>query len=247
MKKIFFYFNLALSFGYSLIGCQSEKQWDCIKSTGKIIHEIRELPPFKKLKVYNKIEIEVFFKNEYLVEIEAGKNLMSKIQTEVKDSFLIIKNLNRCNFMRDPSNKIRVKIYMPNLLSIHHYGYGDIFLRDTLQTDSVAVFNDGNGDIHLLTHSKIVYGASYAAGDLYLYGSTSHFYYHFNGGNFLFAKDFYIQSYAYISSYSIGHAYVFTNGWLDGELRSYGNIYYKGNPEILIQKITKGGKVLPLN
>ncbi len=230
-----------------LVSCQPEKQWDCIKSTGKMVSEIRELKPFNKLEVHNKIDIEIFLKNQYQVEIEAGKNLISKITTEVKDSSLIIKNLNRCNFMRDPSQKIKMKIYIPTLLSIHHLGYGDIFLRDTLDTDSIAFSNEGNGDIHLLTRSKIIYGSSYASGDAHLEGSTHHLYYHFNGSNFLHAKNLYVKEYAYISSYSIGDAYVYTNNWLDGELRGTGNLYYKGNPEIFIQKITKGGKIIPIN
>ncbi len=244
MKIHWIYF---LSIFFTFVNCQPDKQWDCTKSNGKIISETRELKPFKKLEVHDRIEIEIFLKNQFQVEIEAGKNLISKIITEVKDSCLIIKNLNRCNFMRDPSKKIKMKIYMPFLLSIHHVGYGDIFLRDTLETDSIAFSNEGNGDIHLLTRSKIVYGASYASGDIYLEGTTNHLYFHFNGSNFLYAKDLFVKEYAYISSFSIGDAYVYTNSWLDGELRGTGNLYYKGNPEIFIQKITKGGKIIPIN
>lgn len=232
---------------FFILSCEPEKRWDCVKSTGKIITEDRILSPFKKLEIHDKIQTEIYLANEYSVKIEAGKNLMPKILTEVKDSCLIIKNLNRCNFMRDPSYKIKMKIFMPTLLSIHHYGYGDVYLMDTLQVDSVAFFNEGNGDIHLLINSKIVYGASYAAGDIYLKGSTHHFYYHFNGGNYLFAQDLWAKEYIYISSYSIGDAFVFTNSWLDGELRGTGNLYYKGNPEIFIKKITKGAKIIPIH
>lgn len=244
MKMVRFSVLLLLLFGMS---CQPEKRWDCIKSTGKMTTEIRKLLPFKKLEVHDKVEIEIFLDNRYEVKIEAGKNLLPKIQTEVKDSCLIIHNLNKCNFMRDPAHKIQLKIYMPTLLSIQNFGYGNIQLKDTLITDSVAIFNEANGDIHLLTNAKIVFGASYASGDTYLEGSANHLYYHFNGNNFLYAKNLYVKEYIYVSNYSIGDAYVYTNSWLDGELRGTGNLYYKGNPEIFITKITKGGKIIQID
>jgi hypothetical protein len=231
---------------FFFFGCKPEKRWDCIKSTGKITSETRYPMPFKKIEVHDKIEVEIFLDSVYKVEIQAGKNLLPKIITDVQDSNLVIKNLNRCNFMRDTEKKIRVKIFMPFLLSIYQYGYGNIYLRDELFTDSIAVFNEGNGDIHLKTQTKILYAASYASGDMYFSGTATHLYYHFNGGNFLHAKDLWVKEYAYISHFSIGDAYVYCTGWLDGELRGTGNIYYKGNPEILNFKITKGGKLIAI-
>ncbi len=229
-----------------ILSCSSDNQWDCIKSTGQITTEFRYTKPFYKIEVHNKTEVEIYIDSINKIEITAGKNLIPKIETEQKDSLLIIKNMNRCNFMRDPHHKIIVKVYLPKLVSIHQHGYGNILLKDTITTDSISVFNEGNGDIHLLTRTKVILGASYAAGDIYLDGSTDFFYYHFNGSNFLFAKNLHIKEYAYISNYSIGDGYIYSTKWIEGELRSSGNLYYKGNPQILGFKITKNGKLIPI-
>lgn len=246
MLSFHFYLKSTILF-MLLTTCQPEKRWDCIQSTGKIVQENRILTPFDKIEVHDKIEIEIFLRNTYSVEIQAGKNLLNDIQTEVKDSTLIIRNLNRCNFMRDPSKKIHIKIFMPYLLSLQHYGYANIFLRDTLETDSVAVFNEGNGDIHMHIRTKILYGASYASGDMYFEGTATHFYYHMNGSNFLYSQNLAVKDYIYISHFSIGDAYVYPLGWLEGELRNTGNLYYKGNPVILGFKNTKGARLIQMN
>lgn len=214
-----------------LLNISCKKTPDCFKSTGNITTELRSPAlQFNKIQLYDRIDLFISIDTFYQIEIKAGKNLLPKITTDIKDQTLIIRNENTCNLVRDTEKRIQVYVTLPSLVDIDHLGYGDIVCDDTLTVDSLNVHNDGNGDIHLNLNTRIFYGDSYAVGDLYLQGKTEYFYFHTNGTNYLRAKDLTVTNYAYLSHYGIADAYIRISGGFEGEIKSSGNIHYYGVP-----------------
>ena len=64
----------------------------------------------------------------------------------------------------------------------------------------------------------------------------------YTGTNYLYASDLTIQSYVYLHSVSIGHAYIKApeNGLMDILIDRDGDIHYTGNPNTI--HLTKTGK-----
>lgn len=73
---------------------------------------------------------------------------------------------------------------------------------------------------------------SHGNGDIYLQGSANNLLVYTNGTNYTHAENFRVSDLAYISSYSLGHAYFNLKGTATFQyyIWSEGNVYYSGNP-----------------
>lgn len=84
-----------------LFSCDSENVPTCIKSSGDIISEEIEVPPFEEIMVYERVKLFVEEGEEYKVVVETGKNLIENVSVAVNDKRLSLKNENSCNLFRD--------------------------------------------------------------------------------------------------------------------------------------------------
>ena len=73
---------------------------DCFKSTGKIVDEYRAVQQFNEIQVMNNINLFITYDTIQEIRVEAGKNLVNLIKTDVNNNRLIIKNNNKCNWIR---------------------------------------------------------------------------------------------------------------------------------------------------
>jgi len=84
---------------------------------GGVPAEKQFLPPgpgFRDIELNDKIDVYVKQGPNFEVKVEAGKNMHIGITTEVKDSVLIINNVNTFNFVRSPKRKVKVFITSPH-------------------------------------------------------------------------------------------------------------------------------------
>ncbi|MBZ0328371.1 MAG: DUF2807 domain-containing protein, partial [Altibacter sp.] len=96
MKKILYIISLIF-----LFGCNSESAWDCIQESGAIIEREFRVKEFKKIQVWERVQLIVSQGDFQNVRVETGENLMNEIQVKVKDSILTISDRNSCNWVRD--------------------------------------------------------------------------------------------------------------------------------------------------
>jgi hypothetical protein len=104
-KKIIKYSIMTISL-FSL-SCNKENRCDCFKSTGDITSESRNISDFKKIILEDNINLYITPDTIYSLTIEAGAHLLKSIKTEVTDSCLILKNENKCNWVRNYKDKIK--------------------------------------------------------------------------------------------------------------------------------------------
>ena len=81
--------------------CDSKSTLDCFQSTGDLVQEDFNVAPFKRIQVWERVQLFVSSGETQSVRVETGENLMNEIKVKVQDSILTISDLNSCNFTRD--------------------------------------------------------------------------------------------------------------------------------------------------
>ena len=231
-----------------ICSCSKENRWDCIKRTGVIGNDLRILPPFTK--IYLTDNVNVFIKQgiEQEVKIEAGKNLISLIKTEVINNELFIKNSNRCNWARSYKNgHINIYLTMPELKFITHYGSGNIKSLNIIVCDTLEMLTRESGDIELTINANIVFSRLHGTSDITLHGKSNLQGIFHMGEGFLHFEDLETQE-TWSHSKASGNQYLNAKNNLSVRLDWVGNIYYIGNPTIAINDKGKGaGKLIQQN
>jgi hypothetical protein len=224
--------------------CEKENMGDCFKSTGKLTVENRTLPAFQKVNLDDRINMTYVFSQEYKVVISAGENLMDEIKTEVKNGELIIRNENRCNWVRSYKKEVNLTLYAPDINAFDFAGSGKVTFQDTLKTASFRLnLFDASGSFDLLFAGNYIELKSHTGpGDITARGSCRELIAYLNGNGQLNASGLSGDS-GLIINQNTGDIQVNLNHQFKAEIRGAGNIYYLGNPEIRLDK-TASGKLI---
>jgi len=161
-KRIFFPILILITIFF--FTCKSDI--DCLKSTGNNIIKNQKVKPFKSITLMDNIDLEIYNMADSIVKIKAGENLINKIKIENLGDELIISNGNTCNWVRDLSHAVTVKIGInQNLLSINHKGYGKIISIDTIHIPYLLIGSfesGGNFDLKINNNFISIYTNSHA-------------------------------------------------------------------------------------
>lgn len=228
MKKILGIFILISFF---LNSCNKENQFDCFKSTGKEVSEIRDLPSFNQITLENQINLNISQGANFNVEVIAGKNIIKNILTKVKNGILTIENNNKCNFVRGYKRVITVNVTVPFIKLVQNNGVGVMTFDKNFHQDTISIKAESSGDIILNgTYNEII-SSSHGNGDIYLNGICNTLFVYSNGTNYLHAENLTAKDYLFVETLSIGDCYVNLNSCqkFDYNIWSDGNIYYKGS------------------
>jgi hypothetical protein len=215
--------------------CRKENAFDCFKTNGDEISENRYPGIFEEVMVADNMEVTVVNGAEYKVEVIAGGNILENISTTVSGKTLYIENNNVCNFVRGYKRKIRVRISTPFVRKVTNNGVGPVIFSDDFKQDTLSVRAENSGDIYINGTYLEVLTSSHGNGDIYLRGSANSLMIYSFGTNFIFAQDFKVNSYIYISTYSYGDATFSLNesNALEYYIWGDGNIYYYGKPRTI--------------
>jgi hypothetical protein len=107
MKKLLFFVVLACL----LAACGGITG---VKGSGNRKTETRSVSGFKQVKAGGAVNLDITFKPEYSVTVEADDNLLEYITTTVSGDELVIESKDRIN----PKSKINIKITMPELTGL---------------------------------------------------------------------------------------------------------------------------------
>lgn len=220
---------------FAFLSCKKENAFDCFKSNGSEVSEVRNLPSFKSVEVSNKIDVMILKGSEFKVEVVAGKHIISNISTKVENGDLKIRNNNECNFVRGYKRTIRVNITLPHLEIIKNDGVGTVRFADDFAQDTLVVRAESSGDIHVNGTFGQIRTSSHGNGDIYINGRSKSLLVYSNGTNFLYAKGLTVKDYVYIETLSIGDCHIKADslGQLDYNIQDTGNLYYTGEPGLV--------------
>ena len=240
VKLSFTYLFLILFF----VSCKKENALDCFKSNGSEITETRNLAPFKIIKLYHKIDLNISKGAEFKVNVVAGKHIIKNIKTSVVDGVLYIDNNNKCNFVRGYKQNIIVNVTLPYLVRVENRGVGTVRFNENFQQDTIQLLAENSGDTYLYGTYNEIRISSHGNGDMYLNGTCNRLYGYTFGTNVLNAKNLLINSYVFIETISIGDCFINApaNGTLEYNIWRSGNIYYKGIPSQISSFSNGAGK-----
>ena len=223
---------LALALAPQFFSCKKENRWDLFKRTGEMTLESRTLDPFTDITIgSNKINVIITQDNAFDVKVQAGRNLLSNITTEVRNGRLYIDDHNKCNFARSYKYPINVFIHMPKLNHIFHDGAGNISSTNTLVSDTIDVITKSAGDVTLDVNCYRMSVHMHSVADITVTGTcndnicyaTGYGYYHSRG----LASD-----YCWVWAKTTGEIYVSVNSLFQVNIQSVGDVFYTGNPTV---------------
>lgn len=223
--------------------CKKENRCDCIKRTGEIITQIRDVKNFDKIFVENNLNIFLSQDSVFEVKVEAGKNLQSLIKLEVTDDgTLYLRNKNRCNWARSYDKALNVYIKMPVIKYITSESTGNIKGMNVITTDKFDVQTKNSGDIELTVNNKSVISHMYGSGDLTLHGHTFENACDIGGTAFLNCKDLYTP-YTWVHSYTSGICNVSATDLLTCIIDRNGDVICYDNPSVVQKKVNGKGNL----
>ncbi len=229
---------------FFLFTCKKENMFDCLKPTGKIVREERSIVHARYFNI-GKGKINCYFTQDsiYKIEVEAGKNLIGLIKTEVKGDTLFITNHNKCNFMRSYKPQINIYISTPDLKKIIQNGVGTIKSTNTIARDSIYLETWGSPDIYFNVNCDFLQTHVHNSTAVYTSGfAKNHFAYMWHNSTFF--GDNLNTNYTYIFDNTTGNFHCNASNEIDAAIQLSGDIYYSGNPLINVDNIGGTGKLI---
>ncbi len=217
----------------------------CPLSAGSISSEIRNLPSFNEIDLYGKINVILTQDTVQNLRVEAGKNLLAGISTNVSGEILTIQDNNGCKLFRTDNNISSVYISIGQLKNITYYGSGNVSSTDTIRAafftvdcyygsgsinlklvadTADAIVRTENADITLSGHGDFVYIYCAEASSINLYQYTA------NTVN--------------IVSKSVRDVDVNVTDSLIASILYKGNVYYLGNPKSIQTQLNNTGQLI---
>jgi len=219
---------------------------DCLTNTGEIVLQERQVNVFDSIEVHDYVNIFIAQDSNLKVLVEAGKNIISGIETTVENRQLVIRNTTTCNWVRSYNKPINVYIYTPSLWKINYNSSGNITSLTPLVTDSLKLEvwgGCGNIDLDL----DLTWGYFYlqlGTADVKLSGNCEVASMYSGDFGLLDARNMQ-TGYIFISNKSSNDCYVKVSKELNAIIQSIGNIYYTGNPKEIHTTIIGAGSVIP--
>lgn len=219
---------------------------DCLKSTGSVVTEIRELGEFNRIEVFDNANVFIHFGESTKAEIEAGSNLLKLIETEIVGETLYIRNNNKCNWVRSFEVPINIHLTCTNLNEIVARGVGNIETVDTINNyEFFAEQWESSGTVKLRLNTSGVYLKSNTGpADFECIGNTDYLY-AYSSSYGIFKLEELTSGDAYIWNKGTGDIYVNASNSLEIILDYIGDVYYTGNPETLNITTNHDGQAIP--
>lgn len=223
----------------ALAGCNDPYAPDCLKSTGNTSEESRSVGFFHRILVKDNIDIRLVEGSPGMLKVRGGRNLFPKIKTDLRGTELIIENQNTCNWVRDYHSRIEVEIGIASsTLTIDHDGYGDV-IGDLLAVDSLLIDAEGASDYRLHFEGQYLFINSESHGDFSVGGTTDSL-------NIALKRFSSLHAFGLVAQ----EGRVLHQGEKDLEvhvqssmkviINSVGNVYYKGEPELIVERVASG-------
>ena len=126
---------------FTLFGCNNENAWDCIQASGEIIQQDYHVDEFKKIIIWNRVQLIISQGEEQSVVVETGENLLNEILVRVEDSILKVSNINSCNYVRD-YGITKVYVTAPDIYEIRNSSGLTVESIGTIGFEELTLFSE---------------------------------------------------------------------------------------------------------
>lgn len=230
MKQLMYFVLVMLLF----FSCKKPNQRKCFKKEGDLIVTEINLSSFDHLLLKENIEFVLIQDTVEKIIIEGGENLVGFISATVDNNVLKIENLNKCNFLRYKSSKVKVYIHFKTLIELQFEGTETLVCQDTLNLSWFSLFvRDGGGSVNLSINASHLYSTiSNGYGDFNISGNVNNADLYFQTTGYGDTYGLNVQDTLSIISYTPSVCKVNSEGSiLKADIRGIGDIWYKGMPD----------------
>ena len=232
-----------------LAGCKKEENSHCFKVIGDEVVKEFSMDYFDKLELYQHVEFVLVQDTINKVILTGGENLLNDITFTVSDKTLIVKNNNKCNFLRRYDRVVKAEIHFVDLLALDFRGTESVTNIGTLNSFwFTMVLIEGSGSVKLNINADIVnvYSASYT--DFTFTGQASEAEFTLRSNSYCDTYGLKLKKSLKIESSSVGLAKVNADKVeLKAEINYEGNIDYIGYPISSIVSKKGQGDLVDMN
>ena len=200
---------------------------------------------FRNIEVHDNINVVFTQDTVYKIMVEAGKNLLPLISAENEGKWLVIRNNNKCNWVRSfKKNVINVSVWGANIDSILHFGSGDISSANTIKSQILTLEAKSSGNINVAVDAATSYcNISSGVGDITMRGFSGVSYVYLAGSGYVHCKEL-VTGYTFLENRGTGDCYVNVTKEIGSTISYTGNVYYSGNPPVVNSVIRGTGKLI---
>lgn len=208
---------------------------DALFNEGSIITQNIDINDFDEIYVEDIFEIYLIQDTICKIEAKGGSNLLPNLIFNVDvNKRLTISNNNSANWSRD-YNKIELYISVDTLKYLRINEPSQVISKNTLITPELTLLSIADFaeiELELDCNHCYVVNSGTSGGAINLMGKTNSFSFWARASLQLNAENFYANSIS-VKSESIGDCRINVSKELSVEILKSGNVYYKGDPEII--------------
>lgn len=202
----------------------------------------RVVPSFTKIELSLAGNVEVRRGSTCKVEIEADRDALPNIETEVNGGLLRIESGGKS---MNNYGKVKYYLTMATVESVHLSGAGNILLLDSFESPSLKLDLDGAGDIRGSFTAGNVKVELSGTGSVDLKGSADNLKAELSGVGSLDAVGMQAKL-VKVDLSGVGTAKVYPVDALDAAVSGTGSVRYKGTPKTLKKEVSGMGSVKQL-
>ena len=212
MKKSIFLISVILLAGL-VSSCKLAKD-----NSAKYASETRGEFGFREIKAGNAVVLLISVGQEFSVTVEGEERLLKDVKTEVNDEILVVTTKGAIS----PTNKIRLKISMPELLGLELWGASEATVTNA-KSNSLKILSGGTSAVKIDGETKSLTAEA-------------------NGASKIDAENLKAEN-ANTKSAGTSEITVFAADDLTAEALGASTIYYLGEPKNLKPNIAGTGEI----
>jgi hypothetical protein len=229
--------------------CGKDRFNECVSGSGTPSSEQRDLYSFRNVAVYDNIDLNIVQGDHYEVKIDAGENIIPMITTRIESNKLTIRNESTCPMFKDPWKGVAVTLIIPEFDTLEIYSHGKVTCSDSLRMENVRVYISENTGKVDLTFSvfRLYVGYNNGTSQVFIRGKAHTGIFYTSAYGPMDCTGFF-PIFMIINSNSTNDCYVSSGEkLLDAKITSIGNIYYRGEPDTIIQDYHSSGRLIKLD
>ncbi len=230
------------------LSCERENGGECLQSSGELTEVKIELPDFSILELYDLFDVYLIDDTVNELSILTGSKLQDDIELKTEGSKFMVYNNARCRWFRD-YERVVLTFRCKDLKRVSLWYPCYVASQDTLTWPSLNIYSYAKvfeGDIKV-NNDNFRFGVNFScAGSCSISGKTGKLTIMNRGVHHIFADNLESVS-ADITNNSLGDIHAGCTDTLRAHIWESGNIYYRGNPEIILRDITSTGRLIRTN
>jgi len=231
---------LVLAVQACYIDFDDDDGFGCIRARGPVVTANYTLPAFDGVTNAIGADITLREDNTQTIEITAAENILDEIRLSVINGHLTIDNYDCIS-----SANIDIFISIPEVVSVHNIGSGDIFGDNRWDTNELDLRITGSGKIDAEFDANQLNADITGSGRMDLFGDVNLSVVTISGSGDINAFGMDADQQDIVISGS-GNCEVVAIDQMDVVISGSGNVFYRGNPQISAT-ITGAGNIVDSN